>query len=515
MLPMPKDDTPLPEEEIKTDSKPKSKAKKEKTPKAEPTPDGLAVYADAGARPNPGFGGWGIHGYLYSKEEPKRGNGCKYTHTLEGYREKAKALPAVTPVSYVDAYGTITYTSNNGAEIIAATNALMVANKHDLKEVRVITDSKYVVNGVNYIPNMIGSNWVKRDGTPYSNKEQWLDLSEQIRQLTLKNVKIDFSWVKGHNGDQGNTLADMYATIGVICSSKQQIISKAVTTKADGYWTESEEKHPLLYHKRMFFTSSQEHNVAGEYYLSFSDSDADKRDLHGEKSVDTSYSYVLLQKPDPYVEMLRTRIMAEAETEDALLMCRLETLFKREHRSLLDKFGHECITQIAKGRLDLGFPHLKEKEPLVRELNPPRIALRAVEAVNFLKGLLTDYLHNKDTDLVSTDLTKYIYEITDKKDCKIQGKFAANLTTLDVQAGYDKSELTKLVDLKLTLGLDLPDRNTLKRLEKLNPRLTVITWRESHLAVRYAVVISVADAVGIWAGFYCNFKYLDVVKPDV
>lgn len=514
MLPLPKDES----EEIK-DAAPietppkKQKAKKEKAPKEEVKPDGLIIYADAGARPNPGFGGWGNHGYIYSNTEPKRGNGCKYTHTVKGYVDKAAKASPVTPLSYVDAYGTIQYASNNGAEIIAATNALQYANKLDIKKVDVITDSKFVIDGVTYLPNKIKSNWIKRDGNPYSNQKEWLELNEQLKKLEEKQIPVKFSWVKGHNDDQGNTLADLYATIGVINSSRGAIVEKQVVSKPEEYWAVDYQKHPLLYHKRMFFTTSKEHNVAGEYYLSFSDSEADKRDLHGEKSNETSYSYLLLKQPDLYIESLRERILKEAQTEDALLMCRLETLFKKDNLSLIEKFGNECISQTQPGRLNLSFPSDSKKEPLVRELNPPRIAFRAVEAVNFLKGLLNDHLTNSSSELQATDITSHIYEIKDKEDCKIQGKFAANLTSFVVQVKYVKEEPQQTVPIKLTLGFDLPDRNTLKRLEKLKPNLRVITWRESQLAVRYAVIIEVEDAIGIWAGYYCNVKYLDMQSP--
>ena len=30
---------------------------------------GVVIYSDGGARPNPGYGGWGIHGYLYKKND--------------------------------------------------------------------------------------------------------------------------------------------------------------------------------------------------------------------------------------------------------------------------------------------------------------------------------------------------------------------------------------------------------------------------------------------------------------
>lgn len=513
MLPLPKEDNKDPVSPTVQGSK-KEKTKKDKVEKAELLPDGATIYADAGARPNPGFGGWGIHGYLYNSAEPKKGNGCKYNHTPFGYAAKGTDS-SVTPLKYVDAYGTITYTSNNGAEVIAAMNALAFADKNELKTVNVITDSKYVTGGVDYLPRMISSNWVKSDGTAYKNKNEWLGLNEKLQALKAKDIKVTFSWTKGHNGEQGNTLADTYATIGVINSAKNLIIGKQVVTEAATYWNDHDEKHPMLFHRRVFFTSHPDYNTPGEYYLSVSDSDADKKDLHGEKSSTTSYSYVTLKTPDPYIEMLRERVLLESETEDSLLMCRLEGLYHKESRDLLNKFGNEAIGRMDSSKLDLRFVHIKDGEPLLRELNPPKIAMRTIVAVNYLKGLLLDWKSNKDTPLVSTDITPVIYEMCDKQEYKLLPTFTSLTTGFEVQAKYEKGDASKLASIPLTLGLDLPDRNTLKKLEKHKPRVTLVTWQESPNAIRYATIITTVSAVGIWAGYYCNYKYLDVVVPNV
>lgn len=515
MLPLPKEDTITTITPIAKESKKeKTKTKKDKVEKAELLPDGATIYADAGARPNPGFGGWGIHGYTYNISEPKKGNGCKYIHTPLGYSAKGNAA-GVTPLKYVDAYGTITYASNNGAEVIAATNALAYAAKANIKSLNVITDSRYVIGGVDYLHRMISSNWVKTDGTPYKNRNEWLGLNEKLQELKAKDIKVTFSWVKGHNGEQGNTLADTYATIGVINSSKNIVIGKQVITEAAAYWNDYEDKHPMLFHRRVFFTSHPDYNEPGEYYLSVSDSDADKKDLHGEKSSTTSYSYVTLKTPDPYIEMLRERILLESETEDSLLMCRLEGLYHKESRSLLDKFGNEAIGRVDSSKLDLRFVHIKDGEPLLRELNPPKIAMRTIVAVNYLKGLLQDWKSNKDTPLVSNDITSLIYKVGDKQDYTLLSTFTSLTTGFEVQAKYVQDDASKLTTISPTLGLDLPDRNTLKKLEKYKPRVTLVTWQESPNAVRYATIISAMDGVGIWAGYYCNYKYLDVVEPNV
>ena len=82
---------------------------------------GVVIYADAGVKPNPGLGGWGLHGYMYNEEKPKKGSGCQKAYvTKDGYlmkeNFKGKDKPTeITPIRYLDAYGSISASIDNNA----------------------------------------------------------------------------------------------------------------------------------------------------------------------------------------------------------------------------------------------------------------------------------------------------------------------------------------------------------------------------------------------------------------
>lgn len=515
MLPIPKV-----EESAEAQTKNSKKVKEPKAPAVVNKEDGMVLYADAGARPNPGFGGWGVHGYTYSLNPPKKGSGNpSFKLTQNGYVSKSDVVEEVTPLSYVDAYGTIpSSVSNNLGEVRAASEGMLYASRFPISELTLYTDSTYVVKGTSeHLPRWSRNGWVKADGNVISNKADWQDLHKNLTTLQNAGVNVNFKWVRGHNGDQGNELADKYATVGVFTSKTGQLKQQIETTKADGYWTSAEEKHPMLTHRRCYFTTNREYNEPGEYYLGEHGKDDDQV---GKRMADGAYAYLKLTNPDPYLEILRSKQLAIANREDAMILARLDKLFELQTRIDLMRFGDVVLQQNSYDKLDLYYINdidEKKKEPITKELNPIRIAIRAIEAVNCLKGiylkLTEDAVNEEKNDLILTDITSEIYDIdltNTKNQYTLKDRFVSGFTDLPVKVSH--TDAGELIDVSLTLGLDLPDRNTFKRLEKHKPVIKVVMWSESPDCVRHATYIVTDNASGVWAGYYTNTKYLSTKK---
>lgn len=500
---------------------PKAKVKKAKeTTKTEKTiaqplvEEGMVMYADAGTRPNPGFGGWGLHGYTYCLQEPKKGSGNpNVVLTKNGYQAKNAQPKGITPIRYYDAYGTIAYTTNNGAEVVAAANAMGYAADLPIKKLQIITDSKYVVTGSSdYLPKWKSNDWKKSDGELISNKENWQTLDKNLAALVEKGVEVKVTWVKGHNGDQGNELADKHATIGVLCSTKGLVRQELYQTEAQGYWGAPEDKHPLLCQRRIYFTTNPKYNMPGEYYLGEHGKDDE---LLGKRMADGVYGYIVLKQPDLYIEMMRTKQLAESDTEDAIIMGRLDRLFSQDSKRDLERFGEHFMYRPDSKRLDMHLVDNLSGDPLTKALNPPRLALRAVEAVNALKGIMLRYEAGDEGELTQTDITEQIYEKDKKEETKLHARFVSGFTDLELQVNHQPNAgVVEQTALTLTLGLDLPDRNTLKRLEKYNPKVKIITYHEKENLFRYFSYIVTHDKDGnvedkaMFAAYYTNIKYI-------
>lgn len=133
----------------------------------------VTIYTDGGCRGNPGPGGWGA--ILRSGGHERELKGCAPD------------------------------TTNNRMELTAAIEALAVLNQRCT--VALWTDSEYVRNGITkWVHNWIKRGWKTAAKAPVKNADLW--------QLLLKACEchdIEWHWVKGHAGHEGNERADQLA----------------------------------------------------------------------------------------------------------------------------------------------------------------------------------------------------------------------------------------------------------------------------------------------------------------
>ena len=481
----------------------------------EPT-QGLILYTDGGCRPsNPGYTGWGIHGYLYQDAIPKKGSGnSSHILTKIGYIPKSakSKLTEIKPVCYIDAFGSsTTRASNNVAEIQACAAGFSKAKEYAVKRVQILTDSEYVCNGVKeWSPIWIKRNWVRIDGTPVPNSEEWKKLLEEYNELLSRGIQVDVNWVKGHNDNLGNERADKLATIGVMHSMNKEVRTEFSVTPAEGYWNTDVDKHPFFTHRWMYFNTNKDFIVPGEYYTGNQGKDDE---LLGKKISDGAYSVIQLKEPDQVVENLRNYQMSLAGVVNTIVLLRLDKLFTPEVYSHIRDYAGMATVRAAHYNLDLNY---LDKDPLTKELRPPRLALRAIDALSNLKTLLENF-RQSSKDLIVKDMTSIFYskETVEKKGkvtttIKFKPEFNVGFCALPYNVELDVDGVNKKIPITLTLGIDIADRNSLKRLESLEPKISLILWKEAEGAYRYATVIEAQGSYGIWAGIYSNMIFTDV-----
>ena len=135
------------------------------------------IYTDGACSGNPGPGGWGVLLKM-------------------GAREK-------------ELWGGAKDTTNNRMEMMAAIEALK-ALKRPCK-VRLHTDSQYLKNGItSWIRNWKRNGWRTSDKKPVKNVDLW-----QALEAEIETHDIQWVWVKGHAGHDGNERADSLANRGM------------------------------------------------------------------------------------------------------------------------------------------------------------------------------------------------------------------------------------------------------------------------------------------------------------
>jgi ribonuclease HI len=137
----------------------------------------VVIYTDGACSGNPGPGGWGA---------VLRWNGV------------VKELHGGDPA-----------TTNNRMELMAAIQALESLTRP--AQVLLYTDSTYLLNGITkWISGWQRNGWLTAAKKPVKNADLW-----QRLVAARESHEIDWQWVKGHAGDEGNERADELARLGI------------------------------------------------------------------------------------------------------------------------------------------------------------------------------------------------------------------------------------------------------------------------------------------------------------
>jgi ribonuclease HI len=139
----------------------------------------IIIYSDGACKGNPGPGGWGA---------------------VLIYNDNKKEI-----------FGGEHNTTNNKMELTAVIKALEEIKTRNIP-VKIITDSQYVKNGIeSWIHNWKKNNWKNASKKTVKNSDLWKRLDALVNEFQ----QIKWEWVKGHNNNKFNELADKLANKGV------------------------------------------------------------------------------------------------------------------------------------------------------------------------------------------------------------------------------------------------------------------------------------------------------------
>ncbi|MGI5967254.1 ribonuclease HI [Anaerotruncus sp. AF02-27] len=141
-------------------------------------PKQVEIFTDGACSGNPGVGGWGAVLRFGAHEKELSGGEAE--------------------------------TTNNRMELTAVIEALTALKEPC--EVTVTTDSKYVVDAIEkgWVYGWQKKNWMRAPGEPAKNVDLWKKLLALLRQH-----KVQFQWVRGHNGHPENERCDTLAVAAI------------------------------------------------------------------------------------------------------------------------------------------------------------------------------------------------------------------------------------------------------------------------------------------------------------
>lgn len=488
---------------------------------------GLMMHSDGSAKPNPGHAGWGIHGYIYEMVPPTKGTGNPdYVLTANDYLSKAdKAAqpntPLVTPLNYIDGFGGVPReygdhrgTTNNQGELIGVIECLKILkDRPEIMRARLWTDSQYVVEGFGHSQGWRRNNWLKADGQPPKNVELWKDLVVLFDEIKERGVDLMVNWTRGHVGNFGNELVDGMAFVGMRRATNGIYEPEVTVSDVDGYWKYETGRHPFISHRRMYYNTLQEHNMPGEYCIGEHDKDDD---MAGKRMANGAYAYVLLDEPEAALEAVRNYSCKLADGDNTVMIARVDYIYRSDIHKLLAGHGEIVLNPPPRAASPLDAVIRNIKEHVTREHNPPLLIQRCVNELSQMKQILDDFKAGAP-DMVVTDVTSLIYESLvetnkkgeEKRITQLRPEFVVGTSKMDAVVNYRHPDGdVRQEQIDLLLGIDLLDRNALRRLEEMEPEVRVVTWSEEPSAFRFATIIKVKGAVGIWAGTYSNLRLI-------
>lgn len=521
---------------------------------------GLVLYIDGGCPGNPGPAGYGVHGYHYDTDVNAKPIGLSnIVATTQGYFDRATVVEItpevltatvvdevvkqgkpifVAPSSYFDMFGTVsmiiegvpvvTPATNNRAEVSGLMRALryIIEVKPDCAVIRY--DSEYARKGVTeWMFGWHKRNYIRQDGTTVVNSDMWREVYELDAQIKALNIPMRYTHVKGHSGETGNDRADKLATTGVNCAVRGKDYHVIEHKPPEGFWKYASEKHPLIAHRRCYFNTLNGATRAGEYYLGDHGKDDDQQ---GKRISDSSCSVVRLKEPDTVLEMIRDYQAICAQGADILFIGYLDRIFSPDIHRDLNTYGELVIEPALGHKTNLSIKRGKDSVNLTHEQNPARISWRTVDSLTHLSDVLDLFLRSSD-EIVSTEITDVIYEQLPKAakpkkvkkgeevqkteepevlevESKLRPTFVVGCPSIKVVGKYRHGGAELTTNFTLTTGIDILDRNSLKRLEDQNPKVYLVTWNEDDNLFRYATIVIAGENVGIWAGIHSNVRVL-------
>lgn len=502
----------------------------EKTSEASSGKTKLVIYTDGSASPNPGFIGYGLHAFQYTDQNTgnkKYSSPKGYQYTQDGYQPSSECIHSVIPTRIYEYIGTYAdQATNNAAEALAFKKALTLSRDLDSQYTLIKTDSQYVIKAyTEHLDRWANNGWLTQANKPVANQPIWQQIY-QIKQ-TLKPDTISVVWVKGHDGQPGNETADKLSSMARSQSALKQTESIELEYSPDEYYKPSYVKHPLICKAWMYFRGNNSF-IPGEYYLGNIGKDTQ---FLGKSDPDGAYAIIQLKTPDPILESIRKIQVDISGVSEDMYVTNLRSLYAPERYTDFLKYGRLTLVQKSNRRKDLYFrdyiPTKEESldtqeedsftdsaqaepdeshdkyEPITRQQFPPLLGYRVFDCLTVMKQKLSEYQKGGNEALKIIDITDTLYESQETKKkvtYKLKGEISPGTTLHEVKASYNTHEFT----IRLKLGIDLPDRNSLKRLETLKPKVSLLLYPQSENTYRYMTVVETMDGIGIFAGYYSN-----------
>jgi len=427
----------------------------------------LVIYTDGACKRNPGPAGYGAHMLVTDKNIKPKQILSKYKLTNKGYIaknllkvNKPDDVEEVGLRQVVDIFGYTNSDTNNRAELDGVIQSLLYFINvkaiddtfEDITKVVIRTDSNYVIGMIAKLEDPdLGINEI------VANQDKAKELDKILRILREKNIELEMLRVAGHSGDLGNDRADLLANMGAYANIRGLDEQVIISDTGNNYWKLESDRPPLLDNK-LLFRYSNEVNDKDLYYYGLN---YDEDDQIGKRSADVIYQ--VYHTPEPVDKINEISTLFNSLTEKLVIpyTINLDNLYHKQISKNLNYYKeYYLLTEHKTKRKVVTVDGIE----LASEVYPPSLSMLALEISDYLKNILKDYIEDTLRPHITTlDITNEFYNLGDKTTLKKEVK---NKDVIKVKVGKGHA--------KIVTGLDTPKRNSMKKIEKLNPKVELI-----------------------------------------
>ncbi len=456
------------------------------------------VYTDGSSRPNPGKAGFGIHGYTYKDLSPRPYKALHTTHHLtnKGYQlpnSKSEENPyeLVKPLDVVNiSMPLLEHDTNNAAELVAVVYALEHFFDSGINDITIYMDSEYVRRGVTeHLDRWAENNWLKTDGTPLVNKDIWKKLRVLMLEYKTADRKINMLWVKGHDDNAGNSIADMLAAIAANSHYQGHNHETVSVQSFDAYKKEMFAPNDILDFKRLYFNANK--SSGPSYYHC---ANIPKEEGHfGKRTVESVYAILDLSERDRVLDIVMQKHRSLVREYAATATLKLERVLNKRVYWFINKYKENCLYHGGKNNNELMFI---DKTSLVEDIDRPGILFKALDIFSSLEAVYSS--HSNSHEYTTLDLTDVFYNAGALKPI-----YKVGAVDVEVPNPFISGKT-----LALTFNKDMPSRNVLKRIEKLNPTIKLIFWKASSFSYRYLCLVEADNTKALWSNYHTSLFLL-------
>jgi len=488
----------------------------------------LIIYCDGGSNPNPSVssGGTasGIHAITAIDDDKVIGVAGKWNITSQGYilrtnlktdnliKEELKSInlfPAdneenktikplrlgpVTDISYSDYRSTTNNQGEIGAVIYALENIEdLIPTGYEVTDILFLLDSTYVLGYMKKIMlDLIDVSTIE------TNTTYILRLKDILDEVSNK-YSINLGKVKAHSDNLGNDIADYLSTMGIMKRSifrvLEDIVIKTVIEK--DYFKDPAINTDLFFFKQLFNfypdNAVQRRTYFGLNYKKQSDM--------GKKITGVTYSILKLQTPNETIDMILNIVRETLGSTYYPYVLLIDNIVNKNVLRNLLRYGRNFLYVKLNPVITI---KTMTGVDIAQVMSPPGTSINVMDKINIYDEELDDFLEDKLSDKNEIfDITDLIYETTEKGNNVIKKEILNDKHVFKFK--YTQPEY-RATTIRLRPRLDLPNRNKLKRYEKLNPIVNLIITRKNYV-IEYKTVIKLDDGNVI----YSNNAYSNLV----